>query len=248
MLALALSFLCTVAGNTTLYGQDEQIDQQHQTVITFVDSKHKAAVDLERVKEKIIRTLSKSLQGPSQTHPVLILLGGYVGSGKTTLATALKKQYNLTLFSLNAIRQAMLDEGLDIRTNKQEERAILFDVYPKLLSPCLARSSHIVIDANANAQGIQEVMRFLKEHKLDRHYQVIKIHLHASQEELFKRVQARTHLAHLHQGTAQDLEYELKTPSKALHPEDYDLSIDTENTPFEEELKKVQALLNPFLE
>jgi len=97
----------------------------------------------------------------------------------------------MTAFSLNAIRQAMLDEGIDIRKNKQDERAILFELYPKLLFPCVANLQDIVIDANANRQGIQEALKFLQLCKVDGRYRVIKICLKASEEELQRRVLAR---------------------------------------------------------
>lgn len=198
--------------------------------------------------KKISYPLSKPLRGSSQSKPVLILIGGYVCSGKTTLSHAIKETYGMTIFSLNAIRQAMLDEGIDIRSNKREERNILFDVYPRLLAPCIANFQHIVIDANANRQGIEDALRFLNENTGGAKYTVIKIHLLASEKELYKRVNARIQRAGLHQGTEADLEYELHTPAKVIYPEDYDLIIDTENTSFEDEMQIVHSFLHPYLD
>jgi len=203
---------------------------------------------IEEVKEKIIESLSPNLVGASQSRPLLILIGGYVSSGKTTLARWIQERYGMTNFSLNSIRQAMLNEGIDIRVNKQEERKILFDVYPRLLAPCIANLQNIVIDANANRQGIQDALRFLAENSGGAYYRVVKIHLTAPAEELHKRVRARIQQVGLHQGTETDLDYELQTASKAIHPEDYDLVIDTKNSGIEDEMQIVQNFLQPYFE
>lgn len=187
------------------------------------------------------------LRGSSQSNPILILIGGHVCSGKTTLSNAIKENYGMTIFSLNSIRQAMLDEGIDIRSNKKEERNILFEIYPQLLAPCIANFQHIVIDANANRQGIADALRFLNENKGGNKYKVLKIHLRASKKELYKRVNVRIQQTGLHQGTETDLDYELQTPTKAIYPEDYDLIIDTENISFEDEMKIVHGFLHNWI-
>lgn len=201
-------------------------------------------VRLDAVKENILARLSETLRGVPQQKPLLILIGGYVGSGKTTLSNAMKEKYGVTVFSLNSIRQAMLDEGIDIRGNKQEERNILFNVYPHLLAPCIANFQHIVIDANANRLGIEDALKFLNEHEGGDQYTVIKIHLKASEDELHRRVNARIQQPGLHQGTETDLEYELNTAVKKIYPEDYDLIINTEQTAFEIEIQIVEEFLN----
>lgn len=203
---------------------------------------------INKVEEKIIASLSQTLTGRSQSQPLLILIGGYVGSGKTTLSNAIQGKYGTTVFSLNSIRQAMLNEGIDIRSNKQEERKILFEVYPRLLAPCIANQQHIVIDANANRQGIQDAQRFLQENMGGNAYRVVKIHLTAPEEELYKRVRARIQQVGLHQGTEADLDRELHTPDKAIHPEDYDLVIDTMNTSLEDEMRIVHDFLQSYYE
>ncbi|MBS0648594.1 MAG: ATP-binding protein [Verrucomicrobia bacterium] len=217
------------------------------SILTFIPIWAETPSHFEEVKEKIVASLSQTFTGKSQAQPLLILLGGHVGSGKTTLSKIIAEKYGMTVFSLNSIRQAMLSEGIDIRSNKQEERKILFEVYPRLLAPCIAQQQHIVIDANANRQGIQDALRFLQEHQGGKAYRVIKIHLKTSEEELHQRVRARVQQAGLHQGTEADLDHELRTPSKAIYPDDYDLVIDTENTPLEKEIQMVGSFLEKFL-
>lgn len=154
----------------------------------------------------------------------------------------------MTIFSLNAIRQAMLDEGIDIRKNKEEERVILFEVYPKLLGPCIANHQDIVIDANANRQGIQEALKFLETNQGGNKYRVVKIHLKASEEKLKERVAARIQHIGIHQGIKEDLDYELNTSAKAIYPEDYDIGVDTENTSIEEEMFIIHEFLQPLFQ
>lgn len=220
----------------------------HFLEINSINAQSQNQSRIEEVKGNIITSLSSTLKNSSHSQPILILIGGYVGSGKTTLSNSLRENYGMTVFSLNAIRQAMLDEGIDIRKNKQEERAILFDAYPKLLGPCITNLQDIVIDANANRQGIQEAFKFLQMTPGGDRYRVIKIHLKASEQELERRVQARIQQVGMHQGTKDDLDYELRTPTKAIFPDDYDLVIDTENTPLEEELFIVHRFLQPYFE
>lgn len=202
-----------------------------------------SSIAIDEAKEEIIARLSPSLEGISQPQPLLILIGGYVASGKTTLSTALHERYDMTVFSLNSIRQALLDEGIDIRSNKPEERRVFREVYPRLLAPCITNRQHIVIDANANRQGLQDALRFLRETPGGDAYEVVKVHLQASEEELYKRVRARVQKSGMHMGTESDLTYELTTPAKAIYPEDYDMVIDTENTPVEDEIEKVHKFI-----
>jgi cytidylate kinase len=220
----------------------------HVLGINSINAQSQNHSRIEEVKENIISSLSSNLKSSSQPQPLLIIIGGYVCSGKTTLSNSIKENYGMTIFSLNAIRQAMLDEGIDIRNNKQEERVILFDVYPKLLGPCIANLQNIVIDANANRQGIQEALKFLQMNPGGNRYRVIKIHLKASEKELERRVHARIQHVGIHQGTKDDLDHELNTPAKAIYPDDYDLVIDTENTSFEDEMLIVHGFLQPYFE
>src|ERR1041385_624666 len=68
--------------------------------------------DVEQVKQEITEQLSPNLVGHRSNNPVLILIGGYPGAGKTTLIHSLAQTHNLIVISWNAIRQALLDKHL----------------------------------------------------------------------------------------------------------------------------------------
>lgn len=70
------------------------------------------AFDVEQVKNEIYIQLSKDLKAGSKNEPILILIGGYPGAGKTTLINALLQMYDIDVISWNSIRQALLDRGL----------------------------------------------------------------------------------------------------------------------------------------
>ena len=90
-----------------------------------------AVFDVEQVKQEITAELSLHLQGSSQSHPMLILIGGYPGAGKTTLINALAPMHDLAVILNNPpkewygtfqvlAKQSNLEENVNTPSAKAE--------------------------------------------------------------------------------------------------------------------------------
>ncbi len=192
------------------------------------------------LKQEITEMLSPKISGESHERPLLILIGGFPGSGKTTLINAIHNSYGSAVISLDAIRQIFLDK------NTPFVWEIVRDVSQNLLSKGLQNRLNLIIDSNAHSERIKFIEAILHEEQVDQIYQVIKICLTPSYETLLKRVQAREQKAGVHQGTIQNLQNSMA----AFHfdPKDYDLVIDTEALSFEQEWEIVDAFLRPYFD
>ena len=104
------------------------------------------AFDVEQIKSEIFLQLSQDLKANPKSKPLLILIGGYPGAGKTTLIHALAHSHDIAVISWNAIRQALLDRHLK---GSPYDWEIIESVNQNLFRKCLQRHAHIIIDANA---------------------------------------------------------------------------------------------------
>ena len=200
--------------------------------------------DVEQTKKEITLELSRNLKGSSQEQPILLLVGGYPGAGKTTLIKALSEKDGIAVISWNAVRQALQDRQLK---GSPFDPEIIVSVYQNLLRMCFQRHLNVVIDANAHARTIREVESFVEKEQDAQAYKVIKICLNPPTETLFSRLRARPQIEGLHQGMVSDLERDLKSSHKKIDFKDYALVIDTEKNSFETELNIVEAFLEPYL-
>jgi predicted kinase len=196
--------------------------------------------DVGQIKREITRQLAENMFGNAQEKPFLLLIGGYPGAGKTTLISALLETCDMAVINWNAIRQALLDRRL---YGSPFDGEIIDEVNENLFRLCLERHVNIVLDANAHARNLQLFENLLKKEKKDHEYTLVKICLNPPLSTLFERVSARVHKEGLHQGTENDLRRDLNSSKKKIDLSDYALVIDTNEVPFETELKMVASYL-----
>lgn len=178
---------------------------------------------LEQVKleNEIAFELSKNLNLKAQKEPLVILVGGYQGSGKTTLIRRLTKIIDANVISTDAIRQALLNRGVKL---SPEFSTSVKQIYTTLLKKSLDHGSNTIIDANAHSSRIKEVETLLREENFKQ--KIIKIYLHASRETLKKRLLDRESMPGYYQGSQTDLEASLS--STKIDDKDYNLIIKTD--------------------
>ena len=172
---------------------------------------------------------------------MLILIGGYPGSGKTTLVKGLRKTHDIAVISLDAIRQSLIDRGLEAVSYEEK---ITQEVYLNLLRIGFQHRINLVLDSNASAWKIRTIEHFLETERPDQIYKIAKICLNPPVETLFDRVLAREQKEGLHQGTESDLRNTLISPLKKIDLNDYHLILNNQAIPFETELKIVNNYLD----
>jgi predicted kinase len=204
------------------------------------------AFDVEQVKNEISIQLSQDLKASSKNDPILLLIGGYPGAGKTTLINALLQIYDIDVISWNSIRQALLDRQLKGSAHDWE---IIEAVNHNLFKLCLKRNANIVIDVNAYTNNIKFFEHLLETEDCQNNYRIIKICLNHSSEILLSRVRAREHKETIHQGTETDLLRDLNSQHKKINLNDYSLIIKNDETiSFDIELNIVKSFLNTYFD
>jgi|GEM_PF-4102387 len=208
--------------------------------LLFLMTSLRAEVDLSLLKAEITNELFKKLKGSPQEKPIILLVGGYPGSGKTTLIQALSDAHEISVIAWNDVRQALLDRKL---RGSSFDFEVIEAVHENLLHFCIEHRLNVMIDANAHAQNLRYIQNFLNQEPGGADYRVFKICLNPPQETLYKRIALRKQREDLHQGTLSDLERDLKSSKKQLIFSEYSLVIDTDTVSFETELAIVEALL-----
>jgi predicted kinase len=204
------------------------------------------AFDVEAVKQEITDLLSQELKGNGADKPILLLIGGYPGAGKTTLINELVKEHDIAVISWNSIRQALLDRGVK---GSPYDGEIIEAVNANLFRICLERNVNIVIDANAHSHNVKLFEELLDSENYGDVYQVMKLCLNPPTALLLSRIRAREQKEDIHAGTEADLVRDLNSIRKKINMNDYSLIIkNDENIPFEAELKIINAFLDPYFE
>jgi protein tyrosine phosphatase/cytidylate kinase len=190
--------------------------------------------ELER---EIVLEFENKFKAKTQKQPILILIGGFQGSGKSSLTACIKKIYDINVISTDSIRQSLFDRGVKI---SPEFSKYVSNIYNNLVKKCLKINSNILIDANSHSKRITEMEKLLEENNT--RYSVVKIFLHASEKTLKDRVRVRKSTRFsCYQGTESDLEGALS--STKIDLKDYDLIVDTDNL----SQRNVFELVNDFI-
>lgn len=193
--------------------------------------------DKARISQEIIDKLTNNLNNLPQERPLLILLGGFQGSGKSTIAEALQKTYSYTILSTDVIRYELLERNITGDLFAQMVSTISKIVLMKILEKRL----NLIVDANAHEERIREVTDLTKQYPS---YRVVKIYLQTSEKVLFERLTSRPQVPGRYQGQPGDLQGSIQ--SSKMNPADYDLVLQTDHLTLEKELSSINSLLASY--
>ncbi len=178
-------------------------------------------VFLEGLTEEVSLEFSKNLNAKPQERPIFILIGGFQGSGKSSLAGRIKQIYDINVISTDAVRKSLFNKGFPVSPACS---TYVSNIQTNLIKKSLSFHANTLIDANAHSKRIKEVETLLKENIVP--YKLVKIFLKAGEDTLINRVTNRKTTLDCYQGTESDLKASLF--SVAINPEEYDLTIDTD--------------------
>jgi predicted kinase len=201
--------------------------------------------NIEKIKQEITEQLSKGWENKPQEQPVIVLIGGYSGSGKSELTKAIHSSYESVIISLDVIRQALLDRE-EIIDGVSFNWEIVRDVYQNLLKAALVSRMNIIMDTNAHVEKIREIELVLKQEGVDQIYQKLKICLNPPYETLVARVRSREKIYGVHQGTEEELKQSFA--SKKLDLNDYEIVINNNEITFDEEWQMLDVLFRRRLQ
>ncbi len=156
--------------------------------------------------------------------PLLILLAGFQGSGKTTLAKKLAHEYNLKLISPDEIRQELFDQGVKFSADFV---SLVDQTRDEQIKKLIIAGKSVICDTNMIPQRIAKIKRDL----IGQNYELVTVFLDAPREVLAQRVGNRPQIEGVYRGTGGELEQSMTTHGD-IAKEDYDMVINTEkNSP-----------------
>lgn len=192
-----------------------------------------------KLEQEITHEFEHKLTANTQRQPVLILIGGFQGSGKSTLIERIKDIYDINVISTDSIRQSLFDRGVKV---SPEFSKSVSNIYSNLVKKSLKINANIIIDANSHSRRLTEMDKLLKENNA--HYKIIKIFLNTSETALRDRVKNRKPTLGCYQGTESDLESALL--STKIDLEDYDLVVDTDKSDHGNVFEIVNDFIFPY--
>lgn len=191
-------------------------------------------------EKEIIDELSATFSHRFQASPFVLLIGGFQGSGKSTLIEKIKKRISINVISTDVIRQSLFNRGINL---SPEFSTHVNKIYEGLVKKSLSTHSITVIDANAHSKRIQEMEKFIRENHSN--HRMLKVFLNASENMLKGRIKSREPIPGCYQGTEKDLEATLS--STKINFEEYDLKIDTDRKNKDEVYQIVSDFLSPYV-
>lgn len=189
-------------------------------------------------KEITLEFESKFLAS-SQKEPVILLIGGFQGSGKSSLIRRIEEIYDANILLNDVIRQTLFNRGLE---SSLEFTKMVSSINNNLVKKSLTQNANLFIDANAHSKRIQKIEKLVQENRAP--HILIKIFLKTSQDNLRDRVKNRKPSLNCYQGTLSNLEAALSTTE--INPDDYNLIVDTDSLNKDAVFEKVNDFIYPF--
>lgn len=180
---------------------------------------------------------SKNFKAEPQKQPMFVLIGGFQGSGKTSLIRRIQEVYGGNVISTDAIRQDLFDLKF---IHPSEMSKYVSNISRNLAVTALNLNANIYIDANAHAQRVKETEALIRE-KFS-HYSIVKIFMKTSEEVLMSRLKNRSPQKGYYQGTIEDLQASLE--KNHVNSADYDYVVETDYLDEEGVAKSVKDFIN----
>jgi predicted kinase len=171
-----------------------------------------------------VSTLVKRITGnwkpiePSR-DPILVVFGGYQGSGKTSISQNLLELIPTRAIVSDQLRQTLFDLQLPF---SEEFAQSVHAARNVLLDRAMSQRSHIVMDENATPARLALYMEMAKV----RAYRVHGVHLLTPQQVLESRVRKRTPMNEYYNGTVDELRMSI-AQQPMIDPDLFDQSYDT---------------------
>lgn len=177
------------------------------------------------------------LEGPLPKNPIVLLLGGFQGSGKTTVLEILHKDLDLIVVSPDEVRHKLFEREWAV-----DEKFVhtVNATKNSLLENAINSGHHVIVDQLTTPTRIDIAKGMVNRNS---QYNLLTVFLNATDAELEKRVGARGKLPGRYKGTV----YELKASIKKHGNQDlslYNLVLDSGKLSPEEIAKSIETKLN----
>ena len=179
--------------------------------------------EVAREVEQLSKEMIDSLELPrKRLKPMVLMLGGFQGSGKTTVVNELKDDLDLVLLSTDEIRQRLFDKKYAL---SKKFREIVVTTTYKVLENLLELGYSVALDRMATPARIEKVRKLLGRKNLS-NYSLVTVYLEASQQELVRRLNTREDVIGRYKGTVNELEASMRQHGK-IEKSIYDVVINT---------------------
>lgn len=175
--------------------------------------------------DSIVSQLSQGWESREKplTMPVMLLIGGHQGSGKTTVIDHIKDELELVVVSPDEIRQKLFDNKFPF---SQKFIDLVNMCRDELIRRALGFGLSLAVDTNATPARIDYFENLLFGSLEE--YKVIKVLLEAPHSVLKSRVENRVEKAGVYMGKVEELDAEVaKEVMSEEYEKAYDLAIDT---------------------
>lgn len=170
-------------------------------------------------------SLSWKFKEKPPAKPVLVYLGGFQGSGKTTTLELVRPDLDLIIISTDEIRHQLFEGGWEVN---EKFKHTVNATRNSLLRKALAKGHHIAIDQRTTQQRIELAKKIAQE--VNKNYRLVFVYLDAPENVLKQRVVTRQPFPGKYNGTLEELMVDINTTAYPINLGLYDRVIDSSRT------------------
>jgi cytidylate kinase len=190
----------------------------------FFEREEKYKMDIEKEAEKLAKEMVEKMQFPEKSKdPIVLVFGGFQGSGKTTIIDLLKDDLNLVVISSDEVRHKMFEKKYVLN---DKFRKVVKETRYKIFKKVLRMGHSVVLDDNYHPVRLEEIKDYLN-NRNESKYRLISVCLKTSKEELIRRIDSREPRSGKYQGKVYELEGSIEK-YREIDQGKYDLVVNTE--------------------